>query len=119
MQSSKARGDAAEQAACDYLRSQKLRILQRNYRCRFGEIDIIACDDQHLIFVEVRLRGNAKFGSAGESVNQRKQQRLIRAASSFLATHSRRELPCRFDVIEATENRGAFQLNWLPNAFQL
>ncbi|WP_372863520.1 YraN family protein [Spongiibacter sp.] len=117
--SSKARGDGAEQAACDYLQSQKLQILQRNYRCRLGEIDIVARHHDYLVFVEVRLRGNLRFGGAAESVNARKQQRLIHAASHYLASQCQTEPPCRFDVIEATESNGEFQLNWLPNAFQL
>ena len=72
-----------------------------------------------LVFVEVRCRQSKRFGSAAESVNWRKQQRLIAAASHYLATVQGAELRCRFDVIEASEQQGKFQLHWLPNAFQL
>ena len=119
MFSRKQQGDSAEQAACDHLRKNGLVVVQKNFRCRFGEIDIIAQDGETLVFVEVRLRNNRRFGSGAESVNHRKQQRIIQTASLYLAKHSQCELPCRFDVIEAAEREGTYHLNWLPNAFQL
>lgn len=115
----KDRGDAAETAACRYLRDKGLELVERNFRCRFGELDIIARDGDTLVFVEVRCRNNPRFGNAAESVDLRKQQRLIRAASAYLSRHYQYELPCRFDVIEATQYRDTFQLHWLTDAFQL
>ena len=115
----KQKGDNAERSACDLLRKQGLIIVQQNFRSRFGEIDIIAKDGETLVFVEVRLRNNRRFGGGAESVARHKQQRIIQTASLYLATHSQCELPCRFDVIEASEQQGKFQLHWLPNAFQL
>ena len=115
---SKKKGDAAEQAAARFLKKQGLILIEHNYRCRFGEIDIIARDGPILAFVEVRYRHSNRFGSAAESVNFRKQQRLLAAASHYLATVQGTELPCRFDVIEASACNGGFDINWLQNAFQ-
>ena len=115
---SKKKGDAAEQAAARFLKKQGLPLIEHNYRCRFGEIDLIARDGPMLIFVEVRCRQSKRFGSAAESVNWRKQQRLIAAASHYLATVQGAELRCRFDVIEASACNGGFDINWLQNAFQ-
>ena len=112
------KGDAAEHAAAQFLKKRGLKITERNYHCRYGEIDIIARDDSMLIFVEVRCRRHSRFGSAAESVNFRKQQRLVAAASHYLAAVQGSELRCRFDVIEASESDGCFDINWLQNAFQ-
>ncbi|AMO69462.1 MAG: putative endonuclease [Zhongshania aliphaticivorans] len=116
-------GARAEQAACRYLQKQKLKVIAKNYRCRFGEIDIVCRSDEHLVFVEVRYRHSAHFGSAAETVNFAKQQRIILTARHYLSCNAGAkqysELPCRFDVIEASPgNSGELQLNWLPNAFQ-
>jgi putative endonuclease len=116
-------GKRAEQAACRYLQKHKLKIIAKNYSCRFGEIDIVCLSDQHLVFVEVRYRRTAHYGSAAETVNFAKQQRIILTARHFLSCNAGAEqyseLPCRFDVIEASPgNSGELQLNWLPNAFQ-
>ncbi len=114
-----ARGKEAEQHACRYLKQQGLRIVAQNYRCRLGEIDIVARDQRYLVFVEVRYRQSSRFGSAAESVTPRKQQRLMAAARSYLGRKVRHEVPCRFDVIEAlNEPGGEWQFNWLKNAFQ-
>ncbi|MDX1504546.1 MAG: YraN family protein [Spongiibacter sp.] len=119
MTSRQQRGASAEQAACDWLRKHRLQVIEQNYRCRFGEIDIIARDPSHLVFVEVRFRSSSHFGGGAASINYRKQQRIIHTASDYLRRHSRLELPCRFDVIEAWEARGEIQLNWIQDAFQL
>ncbi|WP_320837740.1 YraN family protein [Zhongshania sp.] len=116
-------GKRAEQAACRYLQKHKLKIIAKNYSCRFGEIDIVCLSDQHLVFVEVRYRRTAHYGSAAETVNFAKQQRIILTARHYLSCNAGAkqysELPCRFDVIEASPgNSGELQLNWLPNAFQ-
>lgn len=116
-------GDNAEQAACRYLQKQRLNLIARNYRCRFGEIDIIARSADHLVFVEVRYRNNKRYGSGAETVTTAKQRRIILTARHYLSYeaggHHCAELPCRFDVIEASPaDNGELLLNWLPNAFQ-
>lgn len=113
------RGKQAEQGAASFLEQQGCEVVERNFHCRLGEIDIIVRDGSTLVFVEVRCRQNPRFGSAAESVTRRKQQRLLAAAQLYLAKHPRNELPCRMDVIEAQPDiQGRWQFNWLKNAFQ-
>ncbi|MFT6593877.1 MAG: putative endonuclease [Zhongshania sp.] len=112
-------GAQAEQGACQLLKKHDLKIIHQNYRSRFGEIDIIALSEYHLIFVEVRYRQNTAFGSASETVTRKKQQRILLTARHFLSRGEYAELPCRFDVIEASsDTSGKLHFNWLTNAFQ-
>ena len=92
------RGAAAEALAAEFLQGQGLTIIARNYRCRGGEIDLIASDGDTLIFVEVRLRSDAAFGGAAESITMAKKRRLAFAAAHYLSRLNR-EPPCRFDAI--------------------
>jgi putative endonuclease len=92
------RGAAAEALAAEYLAARGLAILVRNYRCRSGEIDLIARDRDTLVFVEVRLRSSAAFGGAAASITAAKRRRIARAARHYLAMLGR-EPPCRFDAI--------------------
>lgn len=107
-------GAAAESLAEAYLRRQDLRILERNYRCRLGEIDIIAQEDAGFVFVEVRLRRSTAFGGAAASVDRRKQQRIMHAAQHFL--QRRGPAPCRFDVI-LLDGLSTDRIEWLRDAF--
>jgi len=91
-------GAAAEALAAEFLQSRGLAIVERNYRCRGGEIDLIARDGATLVFVEVRLRSSSAFGGALASINSAKRRRLKFAAGLFLSGLSR-EPPCRFDAI--------------------
>ncbi|MGJ8687701.1 MAG: YraN family protein [Spongiibacteraceae bacterium] len=114
-----ASGAAAEKLACAHLRKQGLRIIETNYHSRFGEIDIIAASSTHIIFCEVRFRKNNRYGSPEESVDQKKQQRILQTAQIYLSQLKNNTLPCRFDVIAITpDQHGHHQLNWLTNAFQ-
>ena len=91
-------GVAAEALAASYLTGRGLSIIARNYRCRFGEIDLIARDGDAVVFVEVRLRRNRNFGGAGASIDYGKQKKLIATAQHFLARQ--RVIPrCRFDAV--------------------
>ncbi len=92
------RGAAAEALAAEFLVAQGLAIVARNYRCRRGEIDLIARDRDTLVFVEVRLRSSAAFGGAAASITTTKRQRIESTAKHYLATLGR-EPPCRFDAI--------------------
>ena len=109
-------GDAAEQYAADFLFGQGLQLLVRNYRSRFGEIDLIMRDGETLVFVEVRLRRNPRFGGAAASIDARKQQRLILTAQRYLAQLPHIP-PCRFDVV-LLDNAQGRQPEWLQNAFE-
>ncbi len=101
-----------ETLALHYLEARGLKTLTRNYRCHSGEIDLIMLDADCLSFVEVRYRKHAGYGNAAETVNRRKQQRLIRAAQHYLLRYPS-GLDCRFDVVAITGS----QVEWLKNAF--
>lgn len=94
----KSAGESAEALAADYLMRHGLTIVERNFRTRFGEIDLIARDGRTLVFVEVRLRRSARFGGAVESITARKRARLVAAANGYLLRIGRLP-PCRFDAI--------------------
>lgn len=113
-----ARGVQAEQAACDHLLARGLRLQARNYRCRSGEIDLIMRDGETLVFVEVRFRSSNRFGGAAASVDAAKQQKLIRAAQTFLAEQRCNHLPCRFDVVTVCPHDGGMRVDWIPNAIE-
>ncbi|CAM4278874.1 putative endonuclease [Paenibacillus endophyticus] len=99
-------GERGEQAAYDYLSKANYTILERNWRCRSGEIDIIAEYDGRLVFVEVRTRtAGGKFGSAAESVDYRKQQKVRNTAQVYLKSMGRLDAAQRFDVIAVSINR--------------
>ena len=109
------RGQAAENQACEYLQKKGLRLIERNYRCRQGEIDLVMSDADTIVFIEVRYRSNPAFGSAAESVDRRKQSKLIVTATHYLQQapcHAQR--PARFDVISMSGN----SLEWIRDAFQ-
>ena len=91
-------GAAAETLAAEFLEARGLAVVKRNYRCRGGEIDLIARDGTTLVFVEVRLRSSGAFGGARASITATKRRRIKFAAGLFLS-NLRREPPCRFDAI--------------------
>lgn len=107
-----AAGGAGEDQAASFLGKQGLQLVARNYRTRLGEIDLIARDGATLVFVEVRVRKDARFGGALASIGARKQSRIAAAARQYLMRFPR--VPaCRFDVVcieegEPTWVRGAF-----------
>lgn len=92
-------GTQYEAKAADYLERAGYRILERNYRCCMGEIDLIARHQGYLVFAEVKFRKDAHAGFGSESVNRRKQQRIAAAARWYLMEKHMGEIPCRFDVI--------------------
>lgn len=114
-------GAWGEALAAEYLRKKRYRILASGYRCRFGEIDLIAQNGKYLVFVEVKLRKSADFARAMEFVDGRKQDRLRTTASIYLAQNPT-QLPCRFDVIEIYAPEGMQTprpvINHLEDAFQ-
>jgi len=106
-------GPHGEEVAGRYLRERGYRIIARNWRCRFGEIDLIARDGDTLVFVEVKTRTQLGFGGPEGAVTPRKQARLIAAARAYLSSVET-ELPVRFDVVAVTPGRVALY----KNAFQ-
>jgi putative endonuclease len=111
----KKEGALAEQLAAQYLQGQGLQLLQRNYRCRFGEIDLILQDGDTHVFAEVRLRSSAAFGGAAASIDARKQAKLLKTAQFYLAGF-RQIPPCRFDAI-LMQSADLKQIEWIKNAF--
>jgi putative endonuclease len=106
-----ARGREAESLAARYLESRGLRLIERNFRIRGGEIDLIMQDQRTLVFVEVRQRSRSDFGGAAASITLTKQRRLILAARHYLA--GRPACDCRFDCILIDGPK----LEWLRHAF--
>ena len=107
-------GEAAEAAAAAFLTGQGLRILARNFQCRFGELDIVAMEGDMIVFVEVRHRASSAFGGALESITLSKQRKLARTAEVYLQGHAG-GAPCRFDAV-LVEGKGG-RIEWIRNAF--
>ena len=115
-------GKQIERAGARYLCSQGLELVTRNYHCRRGEIDLVMREQQLLVFVEVRYRTSAAFGSPAESVTRAKQRKLIAAAQHYIASKQLGETLCyRFDVLAVTASRSTktrLQFSWIQDAFQ-
>ncbi len=112
-------GDQAEAAALNHLQSAGLKLIERNFRCHGGELDLVMLDQQTLVFVEVRYRADRRFGGAAASVGRTKQQRLMIAAQRFLQTHPQYQRHrARFDVVSLELDNGATTLQWLKDAFR-
>jgi putative endonuclease len=106
-------GTRAEDLCAELLRAAGLRLLERNWRCRLGEIDLIAEEGGTLVFAEVRMRSGPGFGGAAESITAAKRSRLLAAARLYLA--GRPDADCRFDVfLVEGEPR---QVKWIRDAF--
>jgi putative endonuclease len=106
-------GGAGEDSALRYLQKQSLRLVQRNFRCKGGELDLIMQDGESLVFVEVRKRAGKNFGGAAASITPAKQRRLIIAAQFYLQRY-RQTPPCRFDVVAIDGE----ELSWLKNVIE-
>ncbi|MGI6012789.1 MAG: YraN family protein [Oscillospiraceae bacterium] len=114
-------GAWGEEKAAEFLRQKGYRILARNYRVRTGELDLVAETEEFLVFVEVKLRKNARFAAAREFVTNKKQQKLRSAAEAWLAAFPTERQP-RFDVVEIYAPNGTaserIQIYHLENAFE-
>ena len=107
-------GAAGEALAANWLLKQGLRILERNFRVKGGEIDLICRDGDTVVFVEVRVRSSEDFGGAAASITASKQRRLILAARHWLQRHG--DCPCRFDAVLIT-GPAQDKITWLRAAF--
>lgn len=107
-------GTRAEDLCAELMRRAGLQVLARNWRCRHGEIDLIARDGGTLVFAEVRLRRDARYGGAAESITAAKRARLVAAARLYLA--GKPEQDCRFDVL-LLDALDAGRVRWLRDAF--
>lgn len=112
-------GTAGEKAACNYLKKNKYKILERNYRKPFGEIDLIARRGETVSFVEVKTRRSAEFGLPCEAVTYAKRQRLIRTAYTYIEEMGL-DANYSFDVIEVFHNNGKIKsVRHIQNAFRV
>ena len=115
----KALGADGEKAAEEFLCTQRYRIIERNYRCPVGEVDLIALDGKTIVFIEVKTRRGSRFGSPFEAVDQRKQGQVSRAAQYFLAKHRLHDRAARFDVVGVRWENGQPLCELVRNAFDL
>jgi putative endonuclease len=112
-------GKAGEEAAVQYLCQHGYQILERNYRCRFGEIDLIARDGRTLAFVEVKTRRSQRYGPAAAAVTLEKQRHLIKASQVYLIQRKKVNEFCRFDVVTAAMDAQQPRIELIKDAFQL
>ena len=116
-------GEITESLACEYLETKGFKLIERNYHCRFGEIDLIMKHNDSLVFIEVRYRHSNNFGSGAESITASKQSKLIKTASAYLQQHAKlNKHPARFDVVSITgsietNNINKIDFDWIENAF--
>ena len=104
-------GNIGEQIAVEYLEKNNYQILKRNFYCKQGEIDIIAKDEQEIVFIEVKTRSSINFGQPSEAVNKIKQKHMYRTAQYFLYKSNCMNNFIRFDVIEVLIENGKFNVN--------
>lgn len=116
--SNKALGDRGESCAAEYLRRQGCRILTRNYRCKAGEIDIIAEDHGTLVFIEVKTRRGVRYGTPAEAVHYRKRQKIVQTAYWYLHERQAENMYSRFDVIEVYAVGEVWTVHVIKNAFE-
>lgn len=108
-------GQIAERRSLNYLKKQGLRLIQRNYHCRYGEIDLIMSEAETLVFVEVRYRSSQQFGGAVTSITSSKITKLRNTAEHYLMTNKLSEIDCRFDMVGLSGKLSKPEIEWLKN----
>ena len=117
MKNSRVIGNAAEEAAAGWIEKNKgYIVLERNYSCAAGEIDIIAKDKDTTVFIEVKYRKNMEKGYPSEAVTETKQKRIIRTAMAYVSENNTENI--RFDVAEIVEKDGRKYIRYIENAFE-
>ena len=112
-------GKTGEDLACCELERRGYAIIERRYRRRRGELDIIARDGPVLVFVEVKTRSGRRFGDAAEAVTFTKRRRIAQLASEYLLRHRMSDCPCRFDVVSVHVDAGTPAVEIIRNAFDV
>jgi putative endonuclease len=112
-------GKTGEAVAVEYLLQRGYRILERNYRCRFGEIDLIARDGKTLTFIEVKTRRSQRFGPAASAVTLAKQRHLVKASQLYMMHTGRNTESCRFDVVTVEMDGTTLRIELIKDAFQV
>lgn len=120
MRNNKLLGTFGEDMACSYLESNGYRIIERNFSCKAGEVDIIAMEGDTIAFIEVKCRTSTNYGSPSEAVSYYKQNRIVKTALFFMTKHKIFDYMCRFDVIEVLKegNKDNLCINLIKNAFE-
>ena len=112
-------GNDAELRACQYLNEQGLELIERNFHCRYGEIDLVMREQQTIVFVEVRLRQANSLVTAVQSITPAKQARLVRSAGYYLQHNRINEAtPARIDVVAITQDDQTHLFDWIQNAIE-
>ncbi|MFZ2448300.1 MAG: YraN family protein [Syntrophobacteraceae bacterium] len=113
-----ARGRSGEDEAADFLARSGLKIIERNFRCPGGELDIVARDGKTVVFVEVRSRVANRFGGPEESIGGAKQKKILRAAQWYLKKRGCENSSARIDVVAIRWNGEEPEINWIVNAIE-
>lgn len=112
-------GTEGEDAAVKFMRSRGFRVIDRNFRVKYGEIDIICRQKKMIVFVEVKTRSSNSFGDPFEAVNRHKQRRIAMAAITYLRRKNWEDFLARFDVLAITRQNGRTHIEHVPDAFDL
>jgi len=112
-------GNYGEDTAVKFLQKNKYKIIEQNYSCKFGEIDIIAKDKNILVFVEVKSRTNEKYGTPGMAVNYYKKKNIINTAKHYIMKNKLQNEFCRFDVVEVFVTDDDNNIRLIKNAFMI
>jgi len=112
-------GQKGEDRAVSYLKGLKYQILERNYRCKLGEVDIIARDNDTLVFIEVRTRSSLAFGLPQESINRKKRHQLSKVALEFMIRRKLKNTSARFDIVAISLEPGRERVDLIRDAFEL
>ena len=111
-------GDSAEQLVASYLLKHGLKLVEKNYTCKLGEIDLVMQDGNTLVFIEVRSRKNQKFMHTFETIDLRKQRKIINTSLNFLQRYpAYRHQDIRFDAVAVIQNQKYSEIDWIKNAF--
>lgn len=116
---SRRRGDLGEDAAARYLAAKGVRVLERNWRFRQWELDLICRDGDTIVFVEVKTRGSGALGSPADGLGRKKQARLVKAASQYLSRNGLWDEPCRFDLAAVIDTGTSLDVEHTENAFDV
>ena len=123
MVTTREQGEYTENLACQFLKNKGFKLIEKNFNCRVGEIDLIMKDADNIVFVEVRYRRNNNFGSGAESITASKQLKLVKTAELYLQQNTKlNKYPSRFDVVSITgfietDNINKINFDWIENAF--
>jgi len=111
-------GDEAEEDALKFLTQKGLRLLEKKFACKLGEIDLIMQDSNHIVFVEVRARKKSSFGRAADSITPQKIKKIVRTATIYLQRRNcLHKVHSRFDVVTIDFSHQKTEITWFKNAF--